>query len=352
MKKYRVIGVMSGTSMDGLDIALCEFEKTDDTWKSKIIDAITVKYSPQWKNRLWEAFYLNGYEMAKLDMEYGQYIGLCVKDFVRSQKNRIDFIASHGHTIFHNPADKVTLQIGSGAAIAATTCITTISNFRALDVALNGQGAPLVPIGDMFLFSEFDYCLNLGGFANVSYDWYKKRVAYDICPVNFVINHLSKLLSLEYDKDGIEASKGQLNEKLFKALNQIEYYNVQAPKSLGREWVENQFIPILEKYPLSVNDKLRTVYEHIAFQLSRSFTGSIAKKILITGGGAHNKFLIHLFKKRTNHKIIIPDDKIIDYKEAFVFAFLGVLRMREENNCLSSVTGATHDSIGGIVYLI
>jgi len=352
MKKYRVIGVMSGTSSDGLDLALCEFEKTDDTWRSKICNAYTIPYSQEWKNRLWDAFHLSGYELTKLDQEFGKYIGLQIKNFIKTQRNKIDFISSHGHTVFHNPADGVTLQIGNGATIAATTCIPTISNFRLLDVALKGQGAPLTPIGDLLLFNDYDYCLNLGGFANVSFNWYKKRVAYDICPMNFIINNISKELGLEFDKDGIEASKGQLQEKLYRALNRIPYYNQQPPKSLGREWVENQFLPVLEKFPCNTNDKLRTIYEHIAFQLSRSFTGAISKKILITGGGAYNKFLVERLKQHTNHKIIIPDKLLIDYKEAFMFAFLGVLRIREENNCLSSVTGATHDNIGGIVFKI
>ncbi len=352
MKKYRVIGVMSGSSLDGLDIALCEFEKSDDSWKSNICDAATINYSQEWKDRLWNAYHLSGYDLTKLDLEYGYYIGHNIKSFIKSQKSKIDFISSHGHTVFHNPDDKLTLQIGNGSAITAITCITTICNFRVLDVALNGQGSPLVPIGDMLLFNDYDYCLNLGGFANVSYDWYRKRFAYDICPVNFIINYVSKQLGLEFDEDGNEAAKGQFQEKLYKSLNQLPYYKQEAPKSLSREWVENQFLPVLDKFQYSIHDKLRTIYEHIAFQLSRSFTGSTSKKIFITGGGTHNKFLIKLLNKHINHKIIIPDKLIVDYKEAFVFAFLGVLRMREENNCLASVTGATHDNIGGVIFKI
>lgn len=343
---------MSGSSLDGLDLALCEFEKTDDSWKSKICDAITINYTQEWKNKLWNALQLSGYELTKLDFEYGYYIGNQIKNFIKPQKNKIDYISSHGHTIFHKPDERVTLQIGNGSAITATTCITTICNFRVLDVALKGQGAPLVPIGDTLLFSEYDYCLNLGGFANVSYDWYRKRLAYDICPVNFIINYLAKQLGLEFDEDGKEAAKGQFQEKLFKSLNQLSYYKQEAPKSLSREWVESQFLPILEKFQYPLHDKLRTIYEHIAFQLSRSFTGSTSKKIFITGGGTHNKFLLKLINKHTNHKIIIPEKLLIDYKEAFVFAFLGVLRIRGETNCLASVTGATHDSIGGVVYKI
>jgi len=352
MKKYRVIGIMSGTSLDGLDIALCEFEKHDDCWKSKICNAETITYDEIWRDKLWNAFYLSGYDLTKLDVEYGKFIGIKIKEFIKTYKNKVDFISSHGHTIFHNPAENITLQIGNGAAIAATSGITTVCNFRNLDINLKGQGAPLVPIGDMLLFSDYDYCLNLGGFANVSYNWYRKRLAYDICPVNIVINKYAKELGLDFDNEGNEARKGKTNEKLYKELNQILFYALEAPKSLSREWVENYFIPILDKYNCSIHDKLRTISEHIAFQISKSFTGATNKKILVTGGGTYNKFLIELIKKQSDQKIIIPDNTLIDYKEALVFAFLAVLRVREENNCLASVTGSTHDNIGGVVYKI
>jgi anhydro-N-acetylmuramic acid kinase len=352
MKKFKVIGVMSGTSLDGLDVAVCEFEKIDEGWKSKIIEAKTVKYNSDIHEKLSNAHYLSGYDLSKFDVDYGIYIGKQIKEFLKHTKHKVDFIASHGHTVFHNPKESFTLQIGNGAAIAATTFLTTVADFRIMDVVLNGQGAPLVPIGDQLLFSDFDYCLNLGGFANISYTWYRKRTAYDICPVNIIINKIASLLSLEYDKDGLEARKGKIHEPLLKELNRLSYYSLEAPKSLGREWVENCFIPVVDKYALPANDTLRTVYEHIAFQISRSLTGSTNKKVLVTGGGAHNIFLIELIRKKSDHKIIIPDKLLVDYKEALIFGFLGVLRMREENNCLSSVTGATHDSIGGAVYKI
>jgi anhydro-N-acetylmuramic acid kinase len=352
MKKFKVIGVMSGTSLDGLDIALCEFEKVDDNWKSSINDAVTIRYDDLMREKLNRAHHLNGYDLSKFDIDYGVYIGKQIKDFIKNKKVKVDFISSHGHTVFHNPKELITLQIGNGAAIAATTFISTVANFRILDVVLNGQGAPLVPIGDQLLFNEYDYCLNLGGFANISYSWYRKRLAFDICPVNIVINKLAHELDLEFDKDGIEARKGMVHVKLLKELNQLSYYNQNPPKSLGREWVEEFFYKIVEKYDLSINDALRTIYEHIVFQVSRSLTGSVNKKVLITGGGAHNIFLIELLKKCTNHKIIVPNKLLVDYKEALIFAFLGVLRMREEYNCLSSVTGATHDNIGGAIYKI
>ena len=343
---------MSGTSLDGLDLALCEFERTDESWNSKILDAKTISYSQEWKEKLWNVFHLSGYELTKLDIDFGKYIGKQVREMINGSKSKIDLISSHGHTIFHQPEEGITYQIGSGSAIAATTRISTACNFRVLDVALKGQGAPLVPFGDIHLFSEYDYCLNLGGFANVSYSWHKKRIAYDICPVNFILNHLATKDGHEFDEDGKLGRKGNVNDKLLKELNQLAYYHKPAPKSLGREWVEQNMIPLLERINCNNFDKIRTLYEHISFQLSRLFTGSAQKKVLVTGGGAHNKFLMELIRKKVNHKVIIPNKLLIDYKEAYVFAFLGVLRMRRENNCLSSVTGAAHDSIGGTIYLI
>jgi anhydro-N-acetylmuramic acid kinase len=352
MRRYKVVGVMSGTSLDVLDMAICEFEKPNDHWKSKICYAETLEYSQDWKERLSNAYHLSGYDLIKLDSEYGHFIGKNIKKFLEKYRAKVDFISSHGHTIFHNPKDAITYQLGSGAAIAASSSITTISNFRALDVALKGQGAPLVPIGDVYLFGEYDYCLNLGGFANVSYNWYKKRVAYDICPVNIVINALSQELGMDFDNDGNEARKGKVNDVLLKSLNKLAFYHQEHPKSLGREWVEKNIQPLTDNCTLTVQDKMRTFYEHVVFQLSRVFTGATSKKILVTGGGAHNKFLIELLKLKTNLKIILPENEIINYKEAMVFAFLGVLRMREENNCLSSVTGATHDCLGGNIFKI
>ncbi len=351
-KKYKVLGIMSGTSMDGVDLAYCQFYKDGDSWHGEINAACTVPYTNEWKQKLHDCFNLSGYELIKTDMEYGYYLGKIAKEFLNEKKLRPEFISSHGHTIFHNPKEGVTFQLGNGAAIAASSSITTISNFRTLDVALKGQGAPLVPIGDAILFSDYDYCLNIGGFANVSFYWYKKRVAFDICPANFVINHISQKLGKEYDKDGNLAQQGKVIVSLLKTLNKLPYYHQAYPKSLGREWVEEHFFPLIFCDHHEYVDVLRTVYEHIATQITRVFTGKPTKKVLVTGGGAHNKFLIDLIKTKTNLKIELPEPTIIDFKEAMIFAFLGVLRIREEYNCLSSVTGSKHDNIGGVIYQI
>ncbi len=371
--KYRVIGLMSGTSLDGLDIAICKFEKInfeklDQTkyktyavtkcypisysdkkqkskWTFEIEKVKTIKYPQEWQERLKNAHNLNAYELVKIDLEYGKFIGKQVKDFIKND-DKIDFIASHGHTIFHNPSENLTLQIGNGNTIAATSGLSVISDFRTMDIALGGQGAPLVPIGDKFLFSEYNYCLNLGGFANISYEKKGLRIAFDISPINFAANYFAQKLNLNFDDKGKIGEQGIINKKLLKELNNISFYKQEAPKSLSREWFFADFLPIVENYNISTNDKLRTIYEHAAYQIGK-ITNGINKKLLITGGGAYNSFLIILIKKYSNCKIIIPDSQIIDYKEAMIFAFLGVLRFRNEINCLSSVTGAKHDNIGG-----
>lgn len=350
MSRYTVIGVMSGTSLDGLDIALCQFEKKSNKWNFRVLEAETDTYSPEWKQQLTYAVKLSGQELIKLDSTYGAYIGEKVNQFLKKHPIRIDFISSHGHTVYHQPEKRVTLQIGNGADILAISGITTISNFRSVDVALGGQGAPLVPVGDELLFDEYKYCLNLGGIANISFKQKGKRIASDICPVNMAINYLMQKVNKEIDKDGEMAQAGILIPHLLVQLNNLAFYKKPGPKSLGREWFESEFMPILDKYDFGLRDLLRTTYEHIATQITLATESSVKKPVLITGGGAHNKFLIDLLKAKTNHQIIIPDKQIIDFKEALVFAFLGVLRMRHEINCLASVTGAKRDSVGGCVY--
>lgn len=350
MSRYTVIGVMSGTSLDGLDIALCQFEKKSNKWNFRVLEAKTDPYSSEWKQQLTYAINFNGQELIKLDSTYGAYIGEKVNQFLKKHPIRIDFISSHGHTVYHQPEKRVTFQIGNGADILAKSGITTISNFRSIDVALGGQGAPLVPVGDELLFPEYKYCLNLGGIANISFKQKGKRIASDICPVNMAINYLMQKVNKEFDKDGEMAKAGMLIPQLLVQLNNLDFYKKPGPKSLGREWFELEFIPILDKHDFGLRDLLRTTYEHITTQITLATESSVKKPVLITGGGSHNKFLIDLLKAKINHQIIIPDKQIIDFKEALVFAFLGVLRMRHEINCLASVTGAKKDSVGGCVY--
>lgn len=348
-KVYKAIGLMSGTSLDGLDIVLCTFKQRSSSWVFSIDKANSIAYSMDWKEKLIQAPRLDGLSLIRLHKGYGRYLGEKVNEFLNGDSAKVDFVASHGHTIFHEPEKMITFQLGDGNSIAAKTNITTISDFRSLDVTLGGQGAPLVPIGDELLFANYDFCLNLGGFSNISYKSEGFRVAYDSSPANIVLNYLMNSLGKEYDRNGETGRKGKLHPDLFDQLNQLAYYSESPPKSLGREWVEKEFIPILDQFSFSIEDKLRTVYEHIAFQICQPIQTFQKGTILVTGGGAHNTFLIEKLKENTKHKIILPEKQIIDYKEAIIFAFLGVLRLRGEINCLSSVTGASRDNIGGSI---
>lgn len=344
------LGVMSGTSLDGLDIAYLKID-SQTSYQFEILKAVTIPYNPDWKNTLKNGFHISGEALTKLDADYGIYLGNNLKKFITENNiENLDFIASHGHTIYHNPSDNYTLQIGNGPYINTITGIKTICDFRTQDVALGGQGAPLVPIGDALLFSEYDYCLNLGGFSNISMNKNNQRIAFDICPVNIVMNHYVNSLDLEYDENGEIASKGNIDPTLLNELNSLPFYNDSKPKSLGYEFILETIFPIINKYNLEIKDILRTFVEHIAQQIAKKIASDSSKRMLITGGGAFNIFLIERLKEFTKTELIIPENSIIDYKEALVFALLGYLKDEEKNNCLKSVTGASKDHSSGIIY--
>lgn len=348
MGKTVVAGVMSGTSLDGLDIAICEFEKSDH-WSYKILDAITIKYPDHLLDQLRQATLLSDHELASLDLDLGTFIGAQIAQFSDKSNQNPDLIASHGHTVFHEPEKGITVQIGSGKIIAELTETPTVSDFRSLDVSLGGQGAPLVPIGDRLLFGSYGHCLNLGGISNVSYEENGQRLAYDICFVNMALNKLANELGHEYDQQGELACSGSMDNELLQRLNALTYFSANGPKSLGKEDFEEWMWPILIHSGVSVTDRLHTFCEHIAIQIGNNIkSGSTT---LVTGGGAHNDYLVDRIKAHTNSSIIIPKPNLIDFKEALIFGFLGVLRIRNEINCLSSVTGATRDSSGGVVFL-
>lgn len=339
---------MSGTSLDGLDIAICDINK-DDYSNSRIICAKTIPYNNNIKKRLSDCYTNDSDTLFATSAWFGKFIGTEVLKFITENNLKPLFIASHGHTIFHNPQMGYTTQIGCGATIAAETGITTISDFRSLDIALGGQGAPLVPIGDKLIFGNYDYCLNLGGIANVSFQHNKERIAFDISPANIPLNHYSALLGLEFDENGDIGRSGSCNNELLSELNNLDYYFKPSPKSLGVEWVNGYFMPVIEKYNISVEDKISTIYEHISSVISKELLGE-DKNVLVTGGGAHNSYLIEKLKEHSNVRIVIPDKIIVDFKEAFIFALLGFLRINNLTNTLSSVTGAKRNSSGGAIY--
>lgn len=353
METYRVIGIMSGTSLDGIDIALCDFVKNDSsTWNFDIIKTKTIPYTSVLKEKLSDALNFSGIDLMFLNNELGNLIGQSINNFIDEfnlDKKTINFISSHGHTVFHQPNKNLTTQIGNGSNISSIAKIPVICDFRSVDVSLNGNGAPLVPIGDKMLFPQYDYCINLGGIANISFEQNNRTIAYDLCPVNIVLNKLVSELKLNFDDGGQLAKKGKINSSLLNELNELTYYKLAPPKSLGIEWINQELFPIINKYNIEILDKLRTFVEHIAFQISEVITET-DKKILFTGGGVYNTFLMDRISNLTTAEIIIPSKEIIEFKEALIFAFLGILRYRNEINCLSSVTGAKFDNIGGCIY--
>ena len=352
MPSYKIIGLMSGTSLDGVDIAYCEFS-LDTVWSFQLIHAETIVYDEFWKKILGEIHNESAEKISEMECGYGNYLGNLVKNFCTKYKLNPDFVSSHGHTVFHQPSKGFTKQIGSGAHIAAHAGFPVICDFRSLDLALGGQGAPLVPVGDKYLFPDADYCLNLGGIANISFDYNDQRIAFDICACNLVLNYYAVKKGVSFDKDGQIAASGKINTSLLNSLNSLPYYSKTFPKSLGREDVEKDIISLIDSLNLSAEDVLSTYCEHISFQIA-NVTGKTkkGKRMLITGGGALNGFLKNCIIRNSNTEIIIPKKEIIEFKEAIIFAFLGVLRIRNEINCLKTVTGASKDSCGGAIYSI
>jgi anhydro-N-acetylmuramic acid kinase len=354
MSTYNVIGIMSGTSLDGLDICFCSFSRSDHPtkWDYVINDCETINLPQDLKSKLSAAVVASGLDLSILNINLGEFIGKSINDFIRKNsidRDGIDFISSHGHTIFHQPDKNLTLQIGSGAAISGTTKLKVICDFRSLDLVLNGNGAPLVPIGDKLLFGQFESCVNLGGIANISYDNENiERIAYDICPANMLLNTICNKIDLAYDSEGNIAKSGQLNKELYEKLNSLSYYKKRAPKSLGYEWFQENLMSLIDKSSIPIEDILNTCTEHIAYQIGKELPSR--GKALFTGGGSHNKYLIERVKNYSNSEIVIPENEIIDFKEALIFGFLGTLRYINEVNTLNSVTGASTNSIGGCIY--
>ena len=347
-EEYFVIGVMSGTSLDGVDLAYLCFEKRQK-WEFKILETETVFYNKDWKKKLKQAIEINQKQLLELNKQYTSHLALIINDFIiKNEIKKIDAICSHGHTILHQPENGITLQIGNLSKIAKLLKQQVICDFRVQDVALGGQGAPLVPIGDHLLFSEYDYCLNLGGFSNVSTLINTKRVAFDISPVNIVLNHYVEKLGYEFDDKGKEAASGNICQSLLNKLDSIKYYSLHPPKSLGLEWVKKQILPLLNSYDLPIKDVLRTFIEHVAKQIGRQFKENI--RVLVTGGGVYNDFLMDRIRFYTKATLFIPEKQIIEFKEALIFGFLGVLRLRNEINTLASVTGAQKNHSSGIIY--
>ena len=345
---YNVIGVMSGTSLDGIDLAHVSFE-IGEVWRFNIGAAQTVPYPSKWKQKLTNLIKFDGNTLEGIDNEYTLYLAEVIRSFIKKYHlETIDAVCSHGHTALHQPSQKLTYQIGNLPILSEQIGCTVVCDFRVQDVKLNGQGAPLVPVGDRYLFSEYDFCVNLGGFANISSEFQGQRVAYDICPVNIVMNRFAERLGFDYDKDGGIAKSGHIDRRLLQYWNDLEYYKLSAPKSLGVEWVETEVISVLSTFDISISDILRTFVEHIAIQIASAFNKN--SKVLCTGGGTFNTFLLERIRAQKDVNLIVPNKQIIEYKEALIFGFLGVLKLRNEVNCLASVTGANYNHSSGEIY--
>lgn len=349
----KVIGIMSGTSMDGADLALCDVQFNGSEWTARVETAKTYPYNEKWRVRLSQLKYQNPELYAKTDVFYGHYLGELVNAFCKETGVKPDLVASHGHTIFHNPDHRLTAQVGDGASLSAICGIPVVSNFRRADVALGGQGAPLVGIGDELLFPEYDSCLNLGGFCNISAEVDGRRVAYDIAPCNIVLNRVARELGQSYDENGQIAESGQIIFPLLNRLNEIEYYRQKGPKSLGREWINKGFWHIVRDFDEeSAADRMKTLVVHIARQIGASLNAlhgdnGAGRAVLVTGGGAHNTSLIDHLRAETEAEIVVPEAALIDYKEALIFALLGAMRVKNQPNIRHTATGASRACVSG-----
>lgn len=347
---YNVIGVMSGTSLDGVDLAHLQFHKNSEKWTFKILESETVSYSTEWVRILKSAVDFSPVELKKTNLEYTKHLASVIIGFIEKHKiENLDAVCSHGHTILHQPQNGITLQIGNLPEISDLIHQIVVCDFRVQDVLLGGQGAPLVPIGDRILFPEYDYCMNLGGFSNVSFEKNGKRIAFDISPVNTVLNFYANQLGLEYDDKGSISRSGKINQHLLDELNNLHYYQTNYPKSLGFEFVKEIVLPLMETFGMNTEDLLRTFTEHAAIQIALALPNKKGS-LFITGGGAYNNFFIERIKSQLPEiKIIIPSPQILEFKEALIFGILGILKLREENNVLSSVTGAKTDHSSGVI---
>lgn len=365
---YKAIGLMSGSSLDGLDIVFATFHENAGKWSYEIAEAECYPYTKEWGARLRDAASLTALEYQLLHTDYGHYLGEQVNRFIEEKDlhYQVALVASHGHTVFHLPAKRMTAQLGDGAAIAAETKLPVVSDLRALDVAFGGQGAPIVPIGEKLLLNEYDFFLNLGGIANISCNpgsaASEGYIAFDVCPANRVLNMLANDALKEYDDEGKIAASGKTDSKLLEQLNVMEYYQLDYPKSLANDFGTEIIYPMIKDTGIPTNNLLRTYTEHIVVQIKNAITSlrnlkshTSNFKLMVTGGGAFNTFLVERLRdqlKPLHIDVIVPEPGLVKFKEALIMALIGVLRWREKTNVFSSVTGAERDSVGGALWMV
>lgn len=356
MKKYKIIGLMSGTSLDGLDLAYCHIWQEKSTWEFQILSTKSVSYTRELEEKLKKSIFLSASDLLRFHNSYGEWLGTEAKTFISENDLEVDYIASHGHTTHHQPENGLTFQIGSGQHLANKVALPVICDFRTNDVALGGQGAPLVPIGDQLFFSDYDFCLNLGGISNISFSFHNKRIAYDIGLANMGLNYMTKKEGLDFDDGGKLARQGSPNYMMLSALNKLAFYDLPFPKSIGFEWFVAQVIPIIDAIEDTLANKLHTMVVHVCTKIAEEVLQNTIKpenELLATGGGALNTFLIEMLQEKLGESVhvVVPTQQIIEFKEALIFALMGVLRITKNTNVLSSVTGSSRNSSSGVVYL-
>ncbi|MEM9719780.1 MAG: anhydro-N-acetylmuramic acid kinase [Bacteroidota bacterium] len=350
------VGVMSGTSLDGVDLVAAEFSWTEkEIYQYSILSSRSIPYSDQWVSRLANLIDQSGEIFAKTHVYYGHFLGATIRNFIKEENISPDFVGSHGHTIFHQPEKNFTAQIGDGETVVSYLTCPYVTNFRNKDVALGGQGAPLVPLGEKYLFPGRHLFLNLGGFCNLAVE----GLAYDVSSCNGVLNYLVQQIypELPFDDKGNLAASGNFSEALFTELEALPFYQAAAPKSLGWEWVIEEVLPIVNRSELPIQDKLHTFCHHVANQIFQSLRALNRQNesILISGGGTHNEFLISLIAERLStldiHIEKPVDDSFIDFKEALIFSFLALRTLTGKPTILPSATGASEAGITGSIHL-
>lgn len=348
---------MSGSSLDGLDIGIIDIIKKGNELSYEVIRCDTIEYSTEWKKSLTSLPNASAKELANNDMAYSRYMSELIRSFLK-EEDQIDYVSLHGHTLFHEPENGFTYQLGNGGVLSARLGLPVVCDFRSKDIGLGGKGTPLAPIVDSYFYNEYEVLINLGGICNLTFLSKKETIAWDVCPCNQLLNFLSEKMNLAYDKDGLIARNGKLNLDFLNILEKNPYYSEKYPKSLDNQYIKQNIIRELDSYTIPLEDQLHTTCIFVARQIKAAIQMAVKslevawpEKILITGGSAHNAFLIQCIKEHCAPSVVsIPDETIINYKEIILMALCAYLRVNNQENTLSEVTGSSRNSIGGAIY--
>jgi len=355
---YNVIGITSGTSLAGLDLVFAALTEVRGKWTYEVKASERVEYTAEWEEKLGKAADLPARDYLLLHSEYGHFIGHAVNQFIADHQldHQVHFIAAHGDTVFHIPAQKMTAQLGDGAAISAVTGLSVISDLRAMDIAFGGKGAPLLPIAEQLLFPDYQYRVNLGENATLAAQIDGQLIASDICACNYVLDTLAETLNFPFDKDGQLAAGGVTDQSLLNALNGLAFYNEASPRHMSSKFGTGTVLPMIQQHQLSTQGKLNTYTHHIAAQIEKIVKDllpqeeNVPRSLLLTGGGAANTYLVKTIEAALQPHNVTVTVQHDPFRNALMIALLGALRWRQEPNGLASVTGAEKDSVGGALW--